>query len=53
MEAEFPILPTQQDRLFVPQEAMPEQGWWEVNATETNGGGETTLTLRRWTPAKP
>jgi len=55
LEAEFSILPTQQDRLFIPDDvgAMKSQGWWEVNATETNGGGETTLTLRRWTLPKP
>jgi hypothetical protein len=53
LEREFDVLPVQQDRLFIPEEHMPEEGWWEVGATERNGGGETTLTLRRWECPKP
>jgi hypothetical protein len=61
LEAEFPIIPQQLDRLFIPADfnsifggvGMPEVGWFEVNDISTNGGGETTLGLRRWEPARP
>jgi hypothetical protein len=61
LEREFVILPEQQDRLFIPEDfsntfggsGMPAEGWWEVNDVSRNGGGETTLTLRRYVPPKP
>lgn len=55
LEVEFPILPVQQDRLFIPADpgGMPEAGWWEINGTDTNAGGESTLTLRKWMGATP
>ena len=55
LEAEYLVLPVQQDRVYIPDDpgGMPSAGWWEINATETNGGGETTLTLRKYTPPRP
>jgi len=54
LEREFPILPQQQDRLYIPQDrTTPAAGWWEVNDVSTNGGGETTLALRRWMAPRP
>lgn len=56
LEAEFPILPIQQDRLYIgpdPTGMKAEAGTFEINATATNGGGETTLELRRIVTANP
>src|SRR4051794_4955788 len=55
LEREFEILPTQQDRLYIPADpsGMPAVGWFEINDTDVNGGGETTLILRKWTGAAP
>jgi hypothetical protein len=55
LEREFAILPTQQDQVFIGADpnGMPEVGMFEINATETNGGGETTLTLRKLMTANP
>lgn len=55
LEQEFPIPPTQQDRLYIGADpgGMPEVGWFEINDVDNNGGGELTLTLRRWTGAAP
>ena len=60
LEREFAVLPVQQDRLYIPNDSggfgadgMPAEGWWEVNDISRNGGGETTLTLRRWEPSAP
>lgn len=55
LEAEFNIMPAQQDRVFIPVDpnGMPELGWFEINDLDTNGGGETTLTLRRLVTSAP
>lgn len=53
-EIEFAILPRQGDQVAIPAEgALLDEGLWEVIDTSRNGGGETTLTLRRIMPAKP
>jgi hypothetical protein len=47
-EAEFSVVPIQGDRLTIPADAgMPALGSFEVIDTNTNGGGETTLFLRK------
>jgi len=53
-EVEFPVLPQQMDRLVIDAaDAGPAEGEFEVTNTSTNGGGETTLVLRRWLPPAP
>lgn len=54
LENEFDVLPVQQDRLFIPAyQDLPEVGMFEIQDSDTNAGGETTLTLRVWVEAKP
>ena len=51
LEVEFPILPVQGDRLTIPAyQSIPAAGEFEVIDCDSNGGGETTLTLRKYTP---
>ena len=48
------VLPVQGDQVAIPAEGgLPDAGSWEVIDTSRNGGGETTLTLRRLMPPKP
>lgn len=48
-EAEFGALPQQGDRVVIPADCNGKPlGEFEVIDADTNGGGETTLTLRRW-----
>ena len=54
LDSEFDVLPLQGDRVFIPAHiGMPELGNFEVIDTRVNGGGETTLALRRVVVAKP
>lgn len=54
IEAEFTILPVQGDEVFIPSSAgIPEAGNFVIIDTDANGGGETTLTLRRIVTSKP
>jgi hypothetical protein len=54
LEAEFDILPSQKDRLFIPAyQSLPEVGMFEIQDSDTNAGGETTLTLRVIVEEKP
>ena len=55
LEAEFTVVPQQLDRVFIPGDlnAGPELGEFEVTDADTNGGGETTLALRKVVTAKP
>lgn len=51
-EAEFSVVPVQGDRLSIPAHVgMPDLGTFEVIDSNTNGGGETTLFLRKWKTA--
>jgi hypothetical protein len=51
---EFTIVPVQGDQLTIPADGtLPDAGAWEVIDTSRNGGGETTLTLRKIMTAKP
>lgn len=54
-EAEFAVLPEQLDRVFVPADidAGPALGVFEIMDASTNGGGETTLVIRKVITAKP
>jgi hypothetical protein len=53
-ESEFSVLPLQGDTIDVPADSgLPAEGSFEVIDADPNGGGETTLTLRRLVPAKP
>lgn len=48
-EAEFAVLPVQGDHVVIPADCNGvNQGEFEIIDACTNGGGETTLTLRRW-----
>ncbi len=49
-EAEFTVIPMQGDHVTISQDCNGvNQGEWVVVDSSTNGGGETTLTLRKWT----
>jgi hypothetical protein len=53
-EAEFPVVPKQNDRVIIPFDCNGKPlGEFEVIDANTNGGGETTLTLRKWETAEP
>lgn len=48
-EAEFPVLPKQGDRVTIPRDGQGvDQGTWEITDASTNGGGETTLVLKKY-----
>jgi hypothetical protein len=47
-------LPVQGDLINIPSEgAIPAEGDWEVTDAVNNGGGETTLTIRKYGAAMP
>jgi hypothetical protein len=51
---EFGAVPIQGDLVAIPADGtLPDAGTWEVIDTSRNGGGETTLTLRKLMTAKP
>jgi hypothetical protein len=54
-EVEFAVLPLQGDIIHVPADpiGLLAEGDFEVIDADPNGGGETTLTLRRIVPSKP
>jgi hypothetical protein len=54
-EIEFGVIPQQGDHISVPADtgAMGMVGPFEVTDAYTNGGGETTLVVRKWEPAAP
>jgi hypothetical protein len=53
LEFEFAVLPKQGDLIGIPAyQGIPAEGAFEVTDASTNGGGETTLVVRRLeTPA--
>jgi hypothetical protein len=55
LETEFAVVPTQLDRIHIPADADAggDLGDWEVTSAATNGGGETTLVIRRLLAARP
>jgi len=54
-DAEFTVQPLQGDLVDIPADSsgLPAEGQFEVIDTDQNGGGESTLTLRRIVQAKP
>jgi hypothetical protein len=54
-DAEFTVQPLQGDLIDIPADVsgLPAEGQLEVIDTDQNGGGESTLTLRRIVQAKP
>jgi len=51
---EFEVVPIQGDLIFIPSSAgIKEEGNFVVSDLKDNGGGETTLLLRRSVEAKP
>jgi hypothetical protein len=54
-EIEFTVVPQQLDRIHIPADpdAGPALGDFEVVDADTNGGGETTLAIRKIQTAKP
>lgn len=54
LETEFAVLPKQGDIVSIPFDCNgAPQGDWEIKDSSSNGGGETTLIIRRVQPAKP
>ena len=54
LESEFVVVPLQGDELFIPEHiGIPAAGNFEVFDVDTNGGGETTLALRKIVVSKP
>lgn len=54
LEEEFGVLPVQLDRVSIPAvDDIPAVGDFEIMDADSNGGGETTLTLRRLVVAAP
>jgi len=50
-EKEFSVLPKQGDHVTIPVDCNgTPQGEWVIVDTWTNGGGETTCTLRKYEP---
>src|SRR5262245_23228458 len=48
-DVEFTVVPEQGDLIYIPAEGnIPEAGYFEVTDGDANGGGETTLSLRKW-----
>jgi hypothetical protein len=54
-DEEFVVVPAQLDRIVIPADADggPALGEFEVVDTEANGGGETTLVIRKIVTAQP
>jgi hypothetical protein len=55
LDAEYSVMPLQGDLVDIPADVsgLPAEGQFEVIDSDQNGGGETTLTLRRMVQAKP
>ena len=54
LESEFAVLPVQGDRVHIPATiGIPAAGTFEIIDSDSNGGGETTLQLRKWMTASP
>jgi hypothetical protein len=53
-DREFAVVPRQGDRITIPGDGTTEEeGDWEVVDSSKDGGGLTTLTIRRAGPARP
>jgi len=54
-DVEFSVVPDQLDRIHIPADpdAGQDLGDYEVTNVESNGGGETTLVIRKIVAARP
>jgi hypothetical protein len=52
-EVEFAVLPQQGDQIDIPDAEQGPGGSFEVTDSSSNGGGETTLTIRKVVTAVP
>ena len=55
-DVEFGVIPDQLDQIDIPDDpggGIPGLGTFEVVLTESNGGGETTLVIRKVKTARP
>jgi hypothetical protein len=55
-DVEFSVVPEQLDQIHIPYDPAsnsPDLGTFEVTHTEANGGGETTLIIRKVTASRP
>lgn len=53
-DAEFTVVPIQGDEVMIPADGgLPDAGSFEVIDITRNGGGETTMNLRKIVRAKP
>ena len=53
-DAEYPTMPVQGDHVSIPEHmAIPGAGDFRIIDLDSNGGGETTLVLRKLVQAKP
>jgi hypothetical protein len=56
LDVEFAVVPNQLDQIAIPYDPAsngPDLGTFEVTHTESNGGGETTLVIRKVLAARP
>jgi hypothetical protein len=53
-ESEFAVAPQQNDHIIIPLDSngVPK-GEWEITKATSNGGGETTLEIRKWVVRAP
>jgi hypothetical protein len=53
-DAEFAIVPRQRDRIDIPADGTaPGAGSFEVVRASADGGGHTTLVIRKFEPSRP
>jgi hypothetical protein len=53
-DAEFAVLPRQRDRIDIPADGtVPAAGSFEVVSASQDGGGLTTLVIRKFEPNRP
>jgi len=53
-DAEFAVVPRQRDRIHIPADGtVPAAGTFEVVSGSQDGGGLTTLVIRRFEPSRP
>jgi hypothetical protein len=56
LDVEFAVVPEQLDQIVIPDDpggGVPGLGSFEVTHTESNGGGETTLVIRKLMASRP
>jgi hypothetical protein len=53
IEREFAVIPQQLDQIDIPDAPQGPGGSYEVTDSSSNGGGETTLTIRKRVTAVP